>query len=521
MVRSVWRWCWRWRWKMPAALCAMLAAGCAGYLRPIAVCDGRTLILLMAGDTLGEPDPETRVLLPAEGGAWRQIEVMSGTARSAALWGDRLWAVYHDNCSTYRLDGGRLTRENVQAFARGHTPVALAVHREALWALTVAGQQMQAWRLDGDAAERDAWQPVGRELELGTAAPGSVRAAGSIDGLWVLWRKRDAAGGSGAELYSARLLPDASWRPGPARNMPQAELAVCTDPAGPGITVAVSSPAADRLGRELAVLRLCADGWSEPRVLDVPAREFGSAAIGLGLCPAPGGEKLLLFVGRQDGLGVYRLDRDSVRPWPPGEIVRLDLRGLETLLTPMLLLAGLLVGAGLGTAAVRRTRLFPLLPGQPAPAPLPVRAAAWLVDNLLVSLLFYPALLATGLPFHVILRSEWLSLTILIAGRVLFIFYSAVFEARWAATPGKRFFGLRVADADGRRPTTRSAIMRNLLRLFDEALAFPLPGMVMVLVSRRAQRLGDVFAGTVVTTARSLGELSDDRRRKSDRFGLP
>ena len=230
-------------------------------------------------------------------------------------------------------------------------------------------------------------------------------------------------------------------------------------------------------------------------------------------------------MGRFGGVAVYRCaapgDGSLPMGWEPAGLVELDMHGPEIPLAVMLLMAALAVGAGLGVAAVRRTRVFPLMPGQPAPAPLPARVAAWTLDNLLVGLVFCGVLVLVGQPLGQVLRHGGLLPLLIGAYRLVCYFYSAVFEARWGTTPGKLAFGLRVATLDGQRPTARSAVVRNVFRLLDEALVFPLPGLIMAILSRHAQRLGDVFARTLVSTARSVREVAEDRRRKSDRFGLP
>jgi uncharacterized RDD family membrane protein YckC len=65
-------------------------------------------------------------------------------------------------------------------------------------------------------------------------------------------------------------------------------------------------------------------------------------------------------------------------------------------------------------------------------------------------------------------------------------------------TIGKRVMRLRVVDETGLRLTFAQIALRNLLRFVDTLPAFYLVGGVAALVSRRAQRLGDLAAGTLV-----------------------
>ena len=71
-------------------------------------------------------------------------------------------------------------------------------------------------------------------------------------------------------------------------------------------------------------------------------------------------------------------------------------------------------------------------------------------------------------------------------------------------TLGKRMFGLRVVDAEGLRLQASQVVVRNLLRAVDLLpLFYGVGGLAMVL-SRRAQRLGDLAAGTVVIRPRPV-----------------
>ncbi|MDB6155287.1 MAG: domain containing protein [Chthoniobacteraceae bacterium] len=82
---------------------------------------------------------------------------------------------------------------------------------------------------------------------------------------------------------------------------------------------------------------------------------------------------------------------------------------------------------------------------------------------------------------------------------VISIGYGVVME--WSCrgqTLGKRLLRLRVMDAGGLRLRFHQVLMRNLLRAVDMLPAFYLLGGVVSLLSPRAQRLGDLAAGTIV-----------------------
>ena len=91
---------------------------------------------------------------------------------------------------------------------------------------------------------------------------------------------------------------------------------------------------------------------------------------------------------------------------------------------------------------------------------------------------------------------------------LIFAGYFIVFEWLWnGQTPGKRWLKLRVIREDGRPLTLWEAIARNLLRICDAVPGFILPvysiGLIVIFLSGRDQRVGDIFAGTVVVRERT------------------
>ncbi len=87
------------------------------------------------------------------------------------------------------------------------------------------------------------------------------------------------------------------------------------------------------------------------------------------------------------------------------------------------------------------------------------------------------------------------------------IAYPMILEWRWRGqTVGKRLLGLRVIDAQGLRLQFPQIAIRNLMRFIDMVPIFYLVGGIAALVSRNAQRLGDLAANTVVARERSVRE---------------
>ncbi len=103
---------------------------------------------------------------------------------------------------------------------------------------------------------------------------------------------------------------------------------------------------------------------------------------------------------------------------------------------------------------------------------------------------------------------KWTIALMIIVLFFVFAGYFIVFEWLWnGQTPGKRLMKLRVIREDGRPVTLWEAVARNLLRICDAVPGFILPvysiGLIVIFLSSRDQRVGDIFAGTVVVRERA------------------
>jgi uncharacterized RDD family membrane protein YckC len=83
-------------------------------------------------------------------------------------------------------------------------------------------------------------------------------------------------------------------------------------------------------------------------------------------------------------------------------------------------------------------------------------------------------------------------------------------------TPGKRVMGLRVVDVHGRRLGFNQIVLRNLLRMADMLPGFYACGGISMLLSPRAQRLGDLLADTTVVSVRAPAAQSLRERMTRD-----
>ena len=107
--------------------------------------------------------------------------------------------------------------------------------------------------------------------------------------------------------------------------------------------------------------------------------------------------------------------------------------------------------------------------------------------------------------------------------------YFIVLEWLWnGQTLGKRAFGLRVITEDGSPAPFTAVLIRNLLRLVDFLPAFYGLGVMVIVLSPKSQRLGDMAAGTYVVRAprprvdwfslRTVTPLGDGRSAETRRL---
>ncbi len=130
------------------------------------------------------------------------------------------------------------------------------------------------------------------------------------------------------------------------------------------------------------------------------------------------------------------------------------------------------------------------------------RALAQAFDILIVGAgtiaLYFGIFLTVGLADRTIATGLYLFVIFVWA-----VLYFVLFEGLGnGQTLGKRTLGIRVRMADGTPLGLEAAILRNLLRPADMLPGPYLVGLASIFLSARAQRLGDLAAGTVVVSER-------------------
>jgi uncharacterized RDD family membrane protein YckC len=135
-------------------------------------------------------------------------------------------------------------------------------------------------------------------------------------------------------------------------------------------------------------------------------------------------------------------------------------------------------------------------------AQLPVRALGALIDIIIIIVGYLVALMlwsATLTQFDTgVTAAIMIIFTVLV-----FVGYPLVFEtATRGRSVGKMVMGLRVVSEDGGPERFRQALFRALASLVEIWMLLGSPAVICSMLSPKAKRIGDVFAGTVVISER-------------------
>ena len=81
----------------------------------------------------------------------------------------------------------------------------------------------------------------------------------------------------------------------------------------------------------------------------------------------------------------------------------------------------------------------------------------------------------------------------------VFTFYTLFFEVRLnGQTPGKKILKIKVIKLDGKEPVFYDYFIRWTFRILDVFLSFGIVGILLIVSSEHAQRLGDITSNTTV-----------------------
>ena len=140
-----------------------------------------------------------------------------------------------------------------------------------------------------------------------------------------------------------------------------------------------------------------------------------------------------------------------------------------------------------------------------------LRFAAYLIDSILLGLIFFPLGLGLGLMMGATGNNQNPELMLGVNGAlnmgslvVTWLYSSLLESSSWQGTVGKKLIGLRVTDLDGRRISFGKATGRHFGKILSSLIC--LVGFIMAAFTEKHQALHDQLAGTLVLTGPATGE---------------
>ncbi len=140
-----------------------------------------------------------------------------------------------------------------------------------------------------------------------------------------------------------------------------------------------------------------------------------------------------------------------------------------------------------------------------------LRFAAYLIDSILLGLIFFPLGLGLGLIMGATGNNQNPELMLGLNGGLNMVslvatwLYSSLLESSsWQGTVGKKLIGLRVTDLDGRRISFGRATGRHFGKILSGLIC--LVGFIMAAFTEKHQALHDQIAGTLVLTGPATGD---------------
>lgn len=503
----------RWAILLLCLCSALLAVGwsydyfLAPYDRVVAVAAGPQLVVLAQPRNLSREEEVTyeRRRKP-EGKEWEAPERLYGSFLTAtAVGGDVL--VLHEESAT-RIGEGKPARAmalDAKFFPDAAVPSPTAP--EEAWVFGIRGTRKIACARVAEGT----WTDLDPSFET-RAAKSGVKAAPAPWGAWVVWREPSES--SGPCLRVARREAD-QWIPFSDRiEYIHGDSLFSLCPAGEEAWLVHAAKRLEAKG-ELCFLarRLTKDAIGAEEAISISdplrvKREVLSIAV------ARFEGSMWLFAGRLGGVHVSRMKAEPERGMypslsdPGGRLSQV--RSLAwTWIGALMAVAALLTGTGL--ALLREKRYVEGTAEEPSPTPLPAatltqRGVAFAVDTLLLApfgfvfqTFVFQDVRTVADPSRVEYYLTSGFLLSLLLFHVLAVVYYVLSEANFGQSVGKWVVGIEVLDLSGKRITLRQAAIRNTLRLVDAGYLFQyFVGMFSILVTARAQRVGDLAAGTIV-----------------------
>lgn len=132
--------------------------------------------------------------------------------------------------------------------------------------------------------------------------------------------------------------------------------------------------------------------------------------------------------------------------------------------------------------------------------------SSWIDFIVLIYILFIPTLLLDAATYEKLFHLWfWLMFA-----------YFCITELCWGRTLGKVIMGTVVVNKHGKYPNIFQVLIRNILRVFEANPFFfgmivigGFPAGILVLMTKRKQRAGDMLAGTYVVLFKDLKRLQN------------
>jgi uncharacterized RDD family membrane protein YckC len=120
------------------------------------------------------------------------------------------------------------------------------------------------------------------------------------------------------------------------------------------------------------------------------------------------------------------------------------------------------------------------------------RFAAYIIDNILISAVFWLVALVLGA-----IAGDGGVIVAYILGTIgVFVYFAAMESSTSQATIGKIALGIQVTDLQGNRISFGKALGRNLAKILSALILYI--GFIMAAFTARKQALHDMIAGTLV-----------------------
>lgn len=127
------------------------------------------------------------------------------------------------------------------------------------------------------------------------------------------------------------------------------------------------------------------------------------------------------------------------------------------------------------------------------------RIVAYIIDVGLFVAVLFATIIGVGVSGHMRNTNDiWMGFALIVYA-VLYVFYDLICEiAMNGQSVGKRIMKIKVISLDGGRPRFGQYLMRWLFRIVDLSLTSGIGAVICIAVSDKAQRIGDMVAGTTL-----------------------